>query len=171
MAITEAIIALALSATLHQCCVCTDEHVRYQQLAMMEQERIAYSEEVGNYSEEWATTDWSYYDYYEPSYDYFDTEDGITAAEFMYYGVVEQDGMMFTWYSQNVLPGSGLTELNENGRHVEGGFVVDGDGYIALAQPGTTEPDIGMVVDTPFGPGKVYDCDPYSEAWDVYTNF
>ena len=159
---------IALMAILHQCCVTTDEAVRYQHLAMIEQARIAYSEEVGNYSEEWLTTSYDYYDYFEPSYDYFDAEDGITAQEFMYYGVVEQDGIKYTWYSQNVLPGGGLTELNNNGRHVEGGYVMDGDGYIAVA---SSDHEIGTVLDTPFGAAKVYDTGCASGTVDVYTNF
>ena len=166
--LTEIALMMALSPVLHQCCVCTDEHVRYQQLDLMEQSRIAYSEEVGNYSEEWLTTSYGYYDYYEPFYDYFDAEDGITAAEFMYYGVVEQDGTRYTWYSQRVLSGGGLTELNANGRHVEGGYVVDGDGYIAVA---SSDYEKGTVLDTPFGEAKVYDTGCASGTVDVYTDF
>ena len=147
---------IALMAILHQCCVTTDEAVRYQQLAMIEQDRAA------------VTTDYYDYEWYEPSYDYFDAEDGITAQEFMYYGVVEQDGTRYTWYSQNVLPGGGLNELNANGRHVEGGYVMDGDGYIAVA---SSDYEKGTVIDTPFGAAKVYDTGCASGTVDVYTNF
>ena len=155
---------IALMAILHQCCVTTDEAVRYQQLAQMEQSRIEAAEEY----EEWLTTSYDYYDYYEPSYDYFDTEDGITAAEFMYYGVVDDGGVHYTWYSQRVLPGGGLNELNTNGRHVEGGYVMDGDGYIAVA---SSDHEIGTVLDTPFGAAKVYDTGCASGTVDVYTDF
>ena len=76
----------------------------------------------------------------------------------------------YTWYSQNVLPGGGLTELNSNGRHVDEatGFIMDGDGYIAVA---SSDHPHGAVVDTPWGPGKVYDegCD--SGTIDIYTDF
>ena len=97
-------------------------------------------------------------------------EVSVSAEYLMFNGVVESDGMTFTWYSENVLPGYGLTELNENGRTVdENGYVVDGEGYIALASPDWEEP-IGTVVETPFGIGKVYDyCG--TEAYDVYTSW
>ena len=95
-------------------------------------------------------------------------------------GIRDEGGRHYTWYSQNVLPGEGLTELNENGRHVDEstGYVVDGDGYIALAVPEwemKTEdnPDgysVGDVVETPFGDAKVYDTNE-GGSYDVYTDF
>lgn len=77
----------------------------------------------------------------------------------------------FKWYSQNVMPGGGLDELNANGRHVdeETGFVVDGDGYIAVASPWGKD-EIGTVVETPYGQGKVYD-ENMGDAYDLYTDF
>ena len=86
-------------------------------------------------------------------------------------GVAYLDGREFNWYSQNVLPGYGLDELNANGRHVDEstGFVVDGDGYIAVASPWGQD-EIGTVVDTPFGQGKVYDSNE-GDAYDLYTDF
>ena len=107
--------------------------------------------------------------YYEPAYwQSVDTADGISASEFQWLGVVEEDGVRYTWYSQNVLPGGGLTELNANGRHVEGGYVVDGDGYIAVA---SSDYEKGTVIETPFGTAKVYDTGCASGTIDVYTNF
>lgn len=111
--------------------------------------------------------------YYEPVYydtywQSVDTADGISASEFQWLGVVEEDGVRYTWYSQNVLPGGGLTELNANGRHVEGGYVVDGDGYIAVA---SSDYEKGTVIETPFGTAKVYDTGCESGVVDVYTNF
>ena len=103
--------------------------------------------------------------YYVPSYD---LSDGISASEFQFLGVVEDEGVRYTWYSQNVLPGGGLDELNANGRHVEGGYVVDGDGYIAVA---SSDHEKGAVIDTPFGTAKVYDTGCASGTIDVYTNF
>ena len=163
MAITETIIAFALSAVLHQCCVCTDEAVRYQQLADLQAQRDAAIEEV---YEEW----YEPYYYYEPVYYWqaIDESDGISAAEFMYYGVVDEGGVHYTWYSQRVLPGGGLNELNANGRHVEGGYVMDGDGYIAVA---SSDHEIGTVLDTPFGQAKVYDTGCASGTVDIYTDF
>lgn len=106
--------------------------------------------------------------YAEPQVGY---SGGGYSNSFMRDGIVYgEDGSSYTWYSQNVLPGSGLTELNSNGRHVDGnGFVCDGDGYIAIAAPDNTP--IGTVVDTPFGQGKVYDYNPGGGSYDVYTNF
>ena len=107
--------------------------------------------------------------YYAPAYwQSVDTSDGISASEFQFLGVVEDDGVRYTWYSQNVLPGGGLDELNANGRHVEGGYVVDGDGYIAVA---SSDYEKGTVIDTPFGEAKVYDTGCASGTIDVYTNF
>ena len=93
----------------------------------------------------------------------------------------DEYGRSYTWYSQNVLPGNGLTELNNNGRHVDDstGYIVDGDGYIALAVPGTEmrseeNPNgysQGDVISTPWGEGKVYDTNPNGTSWDVYTDF
>ena len=102
--------------------------------------------------------------YYEPVY-YGNSYNN----DFQWQGVVEQDGITYTWYSQNVLPGGGLTELNNNGRHVgEGGYIYDGDGYIAVA---SSDYEIGTVVETPFGTAKVYDSGCASGVIDVYTDF
>lgn len=88
-------------------------------------------------------------------------------------GVASIGGTEFNWYSQNApgYEGGGLDELNANGRHVDGetGFVVDGDGYIAVASPWGWD-EIGTVVETPFGPGKVYDANE-GDAYDIYTDF
>jgi hypothetical protein len=91
-----------------------------------------------------------------------------TSDEFMSEGEVYDDGQRFTWYSQNVLPGEGL---DIPGRHVEDGYVVDGDGCVVLA--GTDEQQ-GMEMDIPFGTGtgKVYDTiEEYDGTIDVYTDF
>ena len=83
--------------------------------------------------------------------------------------VYGENGYSYTWYSQNVLPGSGLTELNSNGRHVdERGFVCDGDGYIAVA---SDDHAMGTVVETPFGEGRVYDSGSGSGNIDIYTDY
>ena len=109
-------------------------------------------------------------EYYEETYYeyYYDADDGIDAYEFQYLGVIEEDGVTYTYYSENVLPGGGLTELNGNGRHSEDGFVKDGDGYIAVA---SSEYEIGTVVDTPFGEGKVYDTGCAEGVVDIYVSF
>ena len=98
--------------------------------------------------------------YYGSSYD----------NDFKSQGVVYDGDTRYTWYSQNVLPGGGLTELNNNGRHVDEstGFIMDGDGYIAVASNDHAQ---GEIVDTPWGPGKVYDSGCSSGTIDIYTDF
>lgn len=84
-----------------------------------------------------------------------------------FHGVINWSGYKFTYYSQNVLPGTGL---RIPGRHVANGYVKDKDGYIVLA----SNPSIprGTIINTPFGAkGKVYDrCASCTLNWyDVYT--
>lgn len=82
--------------------------------------------------------------------------------DFLRDGVVNSNGCKFTYYSQSVLPGGGL---NIPGRHVNGGFVCDEDGYIVLANSAPN----GTVIDTPWGPGKVYDKGTSGNHYDVYV--
>lgn len=105
---------------------------------------------------------------YEEQELYSASYDG-SAEDFRSDGVIYYGDFSYTWYSQQVLPGNGLTALNNNGRHVdERGFVCDGDGYIAVASDDFPE---GSVVDTPFGAGKVYDCGSGSGNIDIYVDF
>lgn len=91
------------------------------------------------------------------------------ASNFQQAGVVYHDGVRYTWYSENVLPGGGLDELNSNGRSVSSeGYVIDGDGYISVA---SSDHEIGIVLDTPFGMAKVYDSGCESGTIDVYTSW
>ena len=84
-------------------------------------------------------------------------------------GVVHEGGVTYTWYPQSVLPGGGLTELNENGRTVNGeGFVTDGDGYLAVA---SSDYPMGTHLDTPWGEGVVYDTGCPSGTIDMYTDW
>lgn len=86
-----------------------------------------------------------------------------TLEEFMFTGSVNWGGHKFTFYSQQVLPGSGL---QIPGRHVnEGGYVSDEDGYIVLAGDAPK----GTVYETPFGyEGKIYDRGTVGNHLDVY---
>lgn len=88
----------------------------------------------------------------------------ISLSQFMFDGVVYSGGFKFTYYSQSVLPGGGLSIP---GRHVNAdGFVSDGDGYIVLAGSAP----LGTVYDTPFGyKGKIYDRGTYGNHLDVYV--
>ncbi|GMA30011.1 hypothetical protein GCM10025875_34510 [Litorihabitans aurantiacus] len=87
-----------------------------------------------------------------------------TLRQFMSAGVVNWGGYRFTYYSQAVLPGGGLSIP---GRHVNAdGYVADADGYIVLANDSPR----GSVIDTPFGhQGKVYDRGTNGNHYDVYT--
>ena len=98
-------------------------------------------------------------------------EPSVGAADFQERGVVYDDsGQRFTYYSEKVLPGEGLDELNSNGRHVDAnGYVVDGDGFIAVASP-YGQHEIGTVVESPFGLCRVYDVCPEGN-FDVYTSW
>ena len=157
--ITEAIVTLYLTTIMHQCCVTTDEAVRYQQLADLQAQRDAIEE---------VYEEWGPYYYVDYSWQWIDESDGISASEFQWLGVVEDGGVTYTWYSENVLPGGGLDDLNSNGRWSDGDFVRDGDGYIAVA---SSDYEKGTVVDTPWGEGKVYDTGCESGKIDIYTSF
>lgn len=84
----------------------------------------------------------------------------------IYNGVINYNGDKYTYYSQSVLPGGGL---NIPGRHVDGGYVCDADGYIVLALPISGKYKRYQVINTPFGKkGKFYDaCD--GNSIDVYV--
>lgn len=82
---------------------------------------------------------------------------------FLSKGVVYDSGRRYTYYSQSVLPGGGLSIP---GRHVNrDGYVADKDGYIVLANSAPK----GTVIKTPFGYyGKVYDRGTSGNHFDVY---
>ena len=91
------------------------------------------------------------------------TERLYNLSDFMFSGVVYWSGYKFTYYSQSVLLGGGLSIP---GRHVNAdGYVSDGDGYIVLAGSAP----LGTVYDTPFGyKGKIYDRGTSGNHLDVY---
>lgn len=86
----------------------------------------------------------------------------VSFNQFMSAGVVHWSGYKFTYYSQSVLPGGGLSIP---GRHVEGGFVRDGDGYICVAN----DRPKGTVLDSPWGACKIYDRGTSGNHIDVYV--
>lgn len=97
-------------------------------------------------------------------------EPTVGAADFQEQGVVQYGDYNWTWYSERILPGEGLTALNENGRTVDSnGYVVDGDGFIAVASP-YGQHEVGTVVESPFGLCRVYDVCPEGN-FDVYTSW
>lgn len=89
-----------------------------------------------------------------------------SASYFRQIGVIYWNGWRWTWYSERVLPGTGL---NIPGRYTEGGYVRDGDGYICVASDSLS---YGTVIETPFGSyGKVYDCGCGYDTIDVYVSW
>lgn len=87
---------------------------------------------------------------------------GLTKSK----GVVYFNGHRETWYSERVLPGTGL---KIPGRHTdEAGIVRDGDGYICVASMDYPK---GTVIETSLGTGKVYDVCGVSGTIDIYTNW
>lgn len=112
----------------------------------------------------------SEYGYHEPEYDYsYEETDGFYSSDYLRSaGVVNDGGTKYTWYSQNVLPGGGL---DIEGRHVEDGYVVDGNGRIVVA---SSDIPYGTEIDLPFGSGKGIVLDTgYLEPGqiDIYTDF
>ena len=71
-------------------------------------------------------------------------------------GRINWKGYAYTWYSQRVLPGTGL---KIPGRHLDSqGFVCDKDGYIVVGSC-VANKNKRVIVPTPFGKyGKCYDC-------------
>ena len=111
-----------------------------------------------------------------PSYDgggYVDANvDGtwISGSDFAWMGVHYDSGSgySYTYYSENVLPGGGLSIP---GRHVgDEGYVMDGNGNLCLA---SDDLPYGTVVSVPFGSGTgvVYDCGSGYGNLDVYVSW
>lgn len=83
-------------------------------------------------------------------------------------GYDDDSGFSFTWYSENVLNGSGL---DIPGRHVgDEGYVCDGDGNLCIASDDLPP---GTVVDVPFGTGVgvVYDSGSGYGNLDMYVSW
>lgn len=140
----------------------------YDKVVNVVEERIAAEEAEREAAEQAAleAEQWAEQQYYEPTY-YAPSYSNAYDNDFQQQGVVYDGETTYSWYSQRVLPGDGLTELNNNGRHVASdGFVCDGDGYIAVASCDYAQ---GEVIDTPFGEAKVYDYCPTSGTVDMYV--
>lgn len=83
-------------------------------------------------------------------------------------GVVYYNGHRETYYSQQVLPGGGLSIP---GRHVaQDGTIRDGDGYICVAAALNFMPR-GSTLMTSLGPAKVYDTGCAYGTIDIYVNW
>ena len=87
---------------------------------------------------------------------------GLTPSK----GRIWFNGHPDTYYSQQVLPGTGL---NIPGRHIASdGTIRDKDGYIVLASDDYPK---GTVVETSLGAGKVYDSGSGKGNIDLYTDW
>ena len=83
-------------------------------------------------------------------------------------GALYFNGHKETYYSQRVLPGSGLSIP---GRHVaDDGTIRDGEGYISVAADPSFLPR-GSVVMTSLGPARVYDTGCAYGTVDVYVDW
>lgn len=95
---------------------------------------------------------------------YFDK--AYSAEDFKQLGIITYNGLTYTYYSEQVLPGGGLDIPN---RHINSdGYVVDGEGYIVLASPDLDNYTRYSTIITPFGYGKFYDHCPEGN-FDVYV--
>ena len=98
----------------------------------------------------------------------YESSDALySPSYFKQMGVIYWNGWRWTWYSERVLPGTGL---HIPGRYTDAqGYVRDGDGYICVASDVLSK---GTVISTPFGhAGKVYDCGCGSDTVDVYVGW
>lgn len=81
-------------------------------------------------------------------------------------GVVYYDGHKETYYSENVLPGPGLSIPDRH--HGDDGTIRDADGYICVATDYSFLP-YGSIIVTSLGLGKVYDTGCAWGTVDIYT--
>ena len=142
--------AFILTAILHQCCVCTDEYVRYQQLDEINAKRAEIAYEVPYYE------DW----YYEAQAYYSTPTDGLNAFS----GVNYHDGRTETYYSSNVLYHYRTNEwwLDDEG------FYRDSDGYYVVA---ASDMEQGETFTGSKGECKVYDCGCADGVTDYYVGW
>lgn len=81
-------------------------------------------------------------------------------------GVVYYGGHKETYYSENVLPGPGLSIPDRH--HGDDGTIRDADGYICVATDYSFLP-YGSIIVTSLGPGKVCDTGCAWGTVDIYT--
>lgn len=124
-------------------------------------------EEVQNYIDEnYSAPVYESEEYFEYTPDLINDTSGIySPQDLMYHGVIYWGGWRFTWYSENVLPGGGLSI---SGRWSDGNFVRDAYGNICVA---SSDLPYGTAVMTPWGPGMVYDSGCDSGTIDIYTSW
>lgn len=103
----------------------------------------------------------------EPEETIENTNTYYAPGDFKILGVLYFNGYKWTWYSERVLPGGGLTIP---GRHLdEQGYVCDENNYICLASMNF---EYGTVLNTPLGKqGKIYDYCETNGVVDVYVGW
>ena len=91
----------------------------------------------------------------------------MTPEDFQQAGVIEWHGWKYTYYSEQVLPGGGLSIP---GRWSDGQFVRDENGYLCVA---SNEVPYGEQIETPFGTAIVYDSigDGVTGICDIYVSW
>lgn len=110
-------------------------------------------------------------EYEEPEEEYAEPANSSSVVYspdyFQKMGMIDWGGWTWTWYSERVLPGTGL---HIPGRYTDSqGYVRDENGYLCLASSTLAW---GTVVDTPFGSqGRVYDSGCDSDVLDVYVGW
>lgn len=83
-------------------------------------------------------------------------------------GVYYFGGHKETWYSTKERSGQS-TAVPIPGKHAdENGIIRDADGYVCVA---SSDHRIYSIVETSWGPGKVYDCGCSHGTVDVYTTW
>lgn len=104
---------------------------------------------------------------YDEGSDIYADSSAVGAEDFQTAGVVyDESGTRYTWYSEQVLPGGGL---DIPGRYTdEAGFVRDAAGNVVVA---SSDYEKGTAIDTPFGPGVVYDTGCASGTVDIYVGW
>lgn len=109
--------------------------------------------------------------YYNDDGDFsaYSSDDYITTDEFIDCGIINYNDNIFTYYSENVLPGNGL---DIPGRYTDDeGYVCDVDGYVVLATPDEDIYPRYSTIELPTGRmGKFYDYCPEGSI-DVYVNW
>ena len=143
------IVELMLSAVLHQCCVCTDEAVRYQQCA----------ERAARIAQEREQAEWypQYQDYGVTAY-YEQPNDGLNAFN----GVNYHDGRRETYYSSNVLYHYRTPEWTLD----DEGFYRTAEGYYVVA---ASDMEQGTTFEGSKGTCIVLDCGCADGTTDYYV--
>jgi hypothetical protein len=105
----------------------------------------------------------------EGDFSAYSSDDYITTDEFIDCGIINYNDNIFTYYSENVLPGNGL---DVPGRYTDDeGYVCDEDNYVVLATPDEDIYPRYSTIELPTGRmGKFYDYCPEGSI-DVYVNW